>query len=328
MPPSCEKTGRRHFYIFKSRKKGKNKMKNFTRSTMIMILLGALSTGCGAAAESASSASATASGIVNAGSGIPEDATGRLAEIKERGVLTVATEPYWAPNEFIDPTKSGQEQYVGSDIELAKYIAKKMNVELQIVPLEFTAVLSSVPEGKYDLAISALAYTPERAEAMELSEGYYFSTTDEGYGLLVPESLAEQIQTADDLANYTIVTQSGSLQELLVNEQVPAYKEFKRVSSMTDAYLAVQEGKADAAIVARASAQLYVDNNPDCGLVVQEFRFTLDEEYDGTRVGAKKGETDLINYVNECIEELLESGEYARWYDEYTEYAKSLGVSE
>ena len=29
---------------------------------------------------------------------------GRLAEIKERGVLQVATEPYFAPNEFIDPT--------------------------------------------------------------------------------------------------------------------------------------------------------------------------------------------------------------------------------
>ena len=33
--------------------------------------------------------------------------TNRLEEIKERGVLTVATEPYFAPNEFIDPTKQG-----------------------------------------------------------------------------------------------------------------------------------------------------------------------------------------------------------------------------
>ena len=108
----------------------------------------------------------------------------RLEEIKARGVLTVATEPYFAPNEFIDPSKEGDEKYVGADIEFAKYIADKLGVELQIVPLEFTAVLSSVAEGKYDLAISALAYKPDRAEAMNLSKGYYFDEDTEGYGML------------------------------------------------------------------------------------------------------------------------------------------------
>lgn len=296
------------------------------KKVMAVVLAVVMLAGCGS--SGASSASASASIPADAGSGISDTATGRLAEIKKRGVLTVATEPYWVPCEFIDPSLSGDAQYVGSDIELAKYIAKKMNVALEIVPLEFTAVLSSIPEGKYDLAISALAYTPERAEAMELSKGYYFTDDDEGYGILTTEELAPNITSAADLADYTIVTQSGSLQELIVNQDVPAYKEFKRVSSMSDAYLAVQEGKADAAIVARSSAQLYIDNNPGSGLVVQDYKFELGEEYDGMRVGAKKGETDLIDYVNTCIDELLESGQYSQWYDEYTEYAKKLGISE
>ena len=88
------------------------------------------------------------------------EASNRLEKIKERGYIEVATEPYFAPNEFIDSTKTGDEQYVGADIEMAKYIADKLGVELKIVPLEFAAVLSSITEGKYDLAISALAYTP------------------------------------------------------------------------------------------------------------------------------------------------------------------------
>lgn len=70
-----------------------------------------------------------------------------MEEILQRGYIEVATEPYFAPNEFIDSTKSGDEQYVGSDIELAKYIAEKLGVELKVVPLEFSAVLSSVTEG-------------------------------------------------------------------------------------------------------------------------------------------------------------------------------------
>ena len=91
----------------------------------------------------------------------------RLEAIKQRGYIEVCTEPYFAPYEFIDSSKSGDEQYVGMDIEIAKYIAEKLGVELRLVPLEFSAVLASVTEGKYDLAISALAYSPARAERGE-----------------------------------------------------------------------------------------------------------------------------------------------------------------
>ena len=49
-----------------------------------------------------------------------------LDKIQERGELIVGTSPDFPPNEFIDSTKTGQAQYVGSDIELAKYIAKKI----------------------------------------------------------------------------------------------------------------------------------------------------------------------------------------------------------
>ena len=47
----------------------------------------------------------------------------RLDAILERGYIEVATEPSFAPNEFIDTTKTGQDRYAGSDIQLANYIA-------------------------------------------------------------------------------------------------------------------------------------------------------------------------------------------------------------
>lgn len=283
-------------------------MKNTLRralSLMITSVLALTLAGCGASAEGSS----------------------RLDQIKKRGVLTVATEPYFAPNESIDPSKSGNEQYVGSDIELAELIAERIGVKLELVPLEFTQVLASVAEGKYDLAISALAWTPERNEAMELSVGYNFREDSDGYGLLVKEDKLGVINGPDDLADCIIVTQSASIQETLANEQIPAYKEFKKVSSMTDAFLSVQEGKADAAIVASKNAQLYIDANPDAKMaVVPEFRFTVDEKYGGTRIGAPKGETELIEAVNEVLKEVNENGQYKAWYDEYTEYAKELGI--
>ena len=251
----------------------------------------------------------------------------RLDQIKAAGKMTVATEPYFAPQEFIDPSKEGQEQYVGADIEFAHLIADKIGVEVEIVPLEFTAVVPSVSEGKYDIAISALAWTPERAEALELSKGYYFSKTTTGYGLLIRTEMADQIKNAEDCADYIVITQSGSLQEAMVNDQVPSYKEFKRVSSMQDAFLAVQEGKADAAAVSIPNAQLYIDNNPDCGMMIApDFKFDMNEEYLGTRCGVQKGDTEFMDLVNEVIDEMLESGIYEKWYDEYSAYAGTLGI--
>lgn len=251
----------------------------------------------------------------------------RLADILERGYIEVATEPYFAPNEFIDPSKQGDDKYVGADIELARYIAEQLGVECRIVPLDFESVLSGITEGKYDLAISALAYTPARAEAMELSKGYYFDDETALYGLMVRTEDLETIKNADDLADKTIVVQSGSLQEMFANEQVPAYKELKRVSATTDGFLMVQEEKADAVITEKTTAQLYIDANDGCGMtIVPDFAFTVDESTQGTRIGITKGETELLEKVNEIIDGVVDEGTFAAWYEEYKEYARSLGL--
>lgn len=251
----------------------------------------------------------------------------RLEDIINRGYIEVVTEPYFAPNEFIDPSKSGSEQYVGSDIELAKYIADKLGVKLKIIPLEFTAVLSSITEGKYDLAISALAYTPARAEAMIMSKGYYFSEDSPGYGLLIRKEDDKIIKSAKDLADKTVVAQSGSLQELFANEQIPEYKELKRVSATTDGILMVEEKKADCCVVAKSMAQLYIDANPGSGLsIVENFEFQVDKSLSGTRIGIPLGEEELAEKINEIIDEVIKSGQYEQWYKKYTEYAKKLGL--
>lgn len=251
----------------------------------------------------------------------------RLNEIKERGYITVTMEPYFAPNEFIDSSLSGDDQYVGSDVEFAKYIANKLGVDLKIVPLEFGAVLSSIAEGKYDLAISALAYTPERAENMELSKGYYFSDEDRGFGLVIREADKDKITSIEDLADKIVMAQSGSIQEALINQNVEKYAEFKKLSSTPDCYMALSEGKSDCVCCAISHAELYIEANPDCGLyIMPNVEFKTPPEFDGTRCGAPKGEKDLIEFVNGCIDELLESGQYAAWVEEYKEYAARLGV--
>ena len=257
--------------------------------------------------------------------GSKAEAKNRLDQIKERGYIEVCTEPYFAPNEFIDSSKEGDEQYVGMDIEIAKYIADKLGVELRIVPLEFSAVLASITEGKYDLAISALAYSPARAESMNMSKGYHFDDEVALYGFLVREGDEDKYTTAESFADAVIVTQSGSVQEGFVNDQIPGWKEFKLVSSMTDGFLMVKEGKADACACAIENAQLYADANGGLA-IANEFRFEVDESTQGTRIGIPLGEEELTDFVNQCIDELLAEGKTNEWYKEYSDYARSLGI--
>ena len=247
-----------------------------------------------------------------------------LAEIKAQGYIELCTEPYFAPYEFVDPSKTGDDQYVGVDIEIAKYIAEKIGVELRIVPLDFTAVLAGIADGKYDMAISAIAYSPSRAEAMRLSNVY--KPNSGGYGFLTRTEDVDKYSSVEDLKDAVVITQSGSVQESLYNQNVKACKEFKLVANMTDGYLAVAEGKADVCICSTESAQLYAEANG--GLAIPDFRFEVDPNMNGTVVAMPlKGSESLLEVVNEAIAELNAQGKIDQWNEEYTAYAAQLGIS-
>lgn len=248
----------------------------------------------------------------------------RLEKIKEKGVLELCTEPYFAPYEFIDPSKTGDDQYQGIDIALAKYIADKLGVELKITALDFTAVLAGVTDGKYDMAISAIAYSPSRAEAMRMSDVY--QSSDTGYGFVVRTADAEKYNSVEDLKDAVVITQSGSVQEALYKQYVNgACKEFKLVANMTDAYLAVSEGKADVCICSIASADLYAEANG--GLTTPDFLFDVDPSMNGTCIAMPmEGTESLAQVVNECIAELNAQGKIEAWNQEYKALASSLGI--
>ena len=259
-------------------------------------------------------------GSMDVSGGIPENVTGRLAKIRSAGKLTVATSPYYAPQEFIDETQTGMDRFVGADMELARLIAACMGVELEIVPMEFSDVLSSVADGTYDLAVSALSFTSGRAAVLEMSKGYYYSNEQASSGLIIRAENAADIRAVDDLAQRDIVAQSGSLQETIAAENIFYYRKFRRLSSASEVYDAVMAGKADAGVVDIGIARVYIENHPDCGLmIVPDVVFSLQPQYTGDRIAAQKGEIELIYFVNGVIDEVLASGQYEAWFDYYAQ---------
>lgn len=244
----------------------------------------------------------------------------RLEKILESGKLVLATSPDFAPLEFED-LSSGEAQYVGSDIELAKYIAEKLGVELEISAMDFSAVQAAIPSGQADIAISGFARTEERAQNMELSTPFNI-TEDGGQTVLVAKGQGANYTTAEDFSGLQIGAQNGSLQYNLVSSQLPEDVEIVPVGSLNDGVLMLETGKIDALASDLSNAELLLESHD--GIETTDFMFEYDSE--GNVAAVKKGETELIEAVNEIIEEVNELGLYDQWKDEATELAKSLGL--
>lgn len=244
----------------------------------------------------------------------------RLEKILESGKLVLATSPDFAPLEFED-LSSGEAQYVGSDIELAKYIAEKLGVELEISAMDFSAVQAAIPSGQADIAISGFARTEERAQNMELSTPFNI-TEDGGQTVLVAKGEGANYTAAEDFSGLQIGAQNGSLQYNLVSSQLPEDVEIVPVGSLNDGVLMLETGKIDALASDLSNAELLLESHD--GIETTDFMFEYSSE--GNVAAVKKGETELIEAVNEIIEEVNELGLYQQWKDEATELAKSLGL--
>ena len=243
----------------------------------------------------------------------------RLDEILEAGVITMATSPDFAPYEFED-ISSGKTEYAGADIELGKYIAEKLGVELEIEAMDFNACQGAVSTGSVDMSISGFAYTEERAQNVGLSDGYN-KTPDGGQGIIILKERADELSTAEAFDGKIVAVQNASLQQQLRNEQLSNSTE-EVVTNLNDGIMMLITGKIDGLCSDLKVGQQYCTNYPD--LTMSDFMFEY--ESDGTRVLVPKGEDELLSAINEIIAEVNESGIYQEWYDESLELATSLGL--
>lgn len=243
-----------------------------------------------------------------------------VAKIKAAGKIVMGTSPDFAPWEFKD-VSSGTTEYVGSDVALGKYIAEKLGVELEIKPMEFSAIIQAVNTGNVDIGISGFAYTEERAQAVGLSTSYNMSSRA-GQGLLVLKEKASEYNTAESFAGKKIATQNASLQNKLTTEQLPSDITIQNVTTVTDGVMMLTTGKVDAVAVSGDNGESLIKTYPE--LAMADFKF--DYTSDGNVVAICKDNQDLLEAVNAIIEEVNETGLYEEWKEEAIALADSLGI--
>ena len=96
----------------------------------------------------------------------------QVDKVKKAGVLKVALSPDYPPFEF-QIIKDGKNTVVGSDVDLANAIGKKLGVKVKIESMDFNNVLASLNTGKADIAISGISKEPSREKSVNFSDVYY-----------------------------------------------------------------------------------------------------------------------------------------------------------
>lgn len=286
-------------------------MKKFFAAILAMVMVLSL-VGCG-------SSSAPASG------GESSESANALEKIKADGVLTVALSPDFSPMEFVDASKSDQDQYVGFDVSLAKFIAQELGVELKIEAMGFDACQTAVYTGNVPMSISGYSWTSERAENYELSDYYYAGDNENEQWLLIKEEDADKYKDAADFAGKDVGAQNASLQMDLVTSQLPDAKAVA-IGDITVGVMEMLSGNIEALAVAQGNAKMIMEANPN--LVKCDWQFDVAEENEANVIMIQKGETELLDAVNEILAKAYDAGYYGQWYDEAVELGKSENASE
>lgn len=224
---------------------------------------------------------------------------------KKSAALTFGTNAEFPPFEYV--SSSGIiDQYDGIDMAIAKEIGEATGREVKIENMEFDSLLIALENGQIDAVISGMTITEERAQSVDFSHPYYSATQV----MIVKED--SDIAKASDMEGKKIVVIQGYTGELCVQDLGYDYEAFKKG---TEAILELNNGKCDVVVLDSATAQKYVSDNPGLKIVEDSDAFET-EEYG---IAIKKGNTELLNQINDAIDKMLASGSIADWSVKYSE---------
>ena len=217
-------------------------------------------------------------------------------QIKEKGVIIMATNAEFEPFEFKDG-----DQCVGIDVDIANKIAEKLGVELEIHDVMFDATISEVQSGKADFVAAGMTIDEDRLKNVDFTNTYF----EAGQAILVAKD--SDIKGAADLAGKKVGVQSGTTGDIYCTDEDGENGmscEVVRFPKGMDAVMALSSGKVDAVVIDNFPAKKLAEKNADTVVMLEEM--LTSEEY---AIGVAKGNTELVDLINEVLKEMQDSGE-------------------
>ena len=268
----------------------------------LVVLTGILVLGACGNGGSSSTGSSSASG----------SADNQLEAIKAAGVLNVATSADFAPFEF-HALIDGKDTIVGADIDMVNEIADRLGVEVNILDLDFNAVLTALQQGKADIAVSGISATDERKQTFDFTDNYF--TPEQK--LVVNKNNESAFDSIESLSGKKVGDQKGSIQEMIVQDQL-ADSQLVSIAKVPNLVNELKQGSIDGLVLESAVAESYVAQNDD--LVITDVALEASEG-DSYAIALPKGSTELQEELNSILKELIEDGTIDEYVQKNTDLA-------
>lgn len=268
----------------------------------LVVLTGILVLGACGNGGSSSTGSSSASG----------SADNQLEAIKAAGVLNVATSADFAPFEF-HALIDGKDTIVGADIDMVNEIADRLGVEVNILDLDFNAVLTALQQGKADIAVSGISATDERKQSFDFTDNYF--TPEQK--LVVNKKNESAFDSIESLSGKKVGAQKGSIQEMIVQDQL-ADSQLVSIAKVPNLVNELKQGSIDGLVLESAVAESYVAQNDD--LVITDVALEASEG-DSYAIALPKGSTELQEELNSILKELIEDGTIDEYVQKNTDLA-------
>lgn len=223
--------------------------------------------------------------------------TTRWEEIQEEGTLTVGTAGTLYPASF---REEESDTLTGFDVELMKEVAKRLDLEIEFKEMAFDNMLTSVQNGKIDVAANDISVTEDRKEKFAFSKPYKYT-----YGTaIVRKSDLSGIESLEDLKGKKAAGEATTIFMDVAREY--GAEEVIYDNATNDQYLRdVSTGRTDVilndyylqTLALAFFPEFDITIHPDIAYNPQEVAFLMDKENDG-----------LQENIDRVLDEMLEDG--------------------
>ena len=229
-----------------------------------------------------------------------------LQKVKDAGKLVLGLDDTFAPMGFRDD--SGE--IVGFDIDLAKEVASRMGVELEIKPIDWSSSILSLNKGDIDVLWNGVTINESRKEQINFSKPYLNNRL-----IIVKPKDRNDINSKEDLAGKVLGVQVGSNDEALQSDSISKKaKEIRKYDVNVNAFLDLMAKRIDAVIIDEVAAQYYISEEKVDFVVVENSPLT--EEFYG--IGFRKTDGQLLTEVDKILDEMKADGKAAeisqKWF--------------
>lgn len=222
-----------------------------------------------------------------------------LERVTTAGKLQVGFDPTYPPMEYVD---EDNKTFIGFDVDLAGELAKRLGVEVELVPMDWDGILSGLLGKRYDVIISSMNITEDRLKEVNFVE----------YGRMSQVFVSKKglnVATEKDLAGKVVVVQAETTSHIWADEMkagpVADIKEVRSFPAATTAFLEVKNGRGDVIVIDEPVGLYYAALDPDNFAITGR---AMEPEPIG--IAIRKSDKLLEEALNKALADMRNDGTY------------------